>query len=585
MTRYLDVDQSSAPIPRQPTVGTFVAAIENAPPIAATRHLSAGAYVDEEFCRSSIVEVYHQPKRLVAPSYGFDLTTVLGHCLKSRKASMIRDIVIVSAIFVSLITVVGIPALIIMVIALAVLQYFVSVYRLVRDVVAQIRSGERRRLRPGAGLRLAVRATGVFLISGVVIAFLVFTIVTIAAAAAKNSLDGGGGGGNDGSVSVGTSTGMGIAEILGIILGILLFAAVFGATIGTEYWRQLQLETLAPDRDLTPQPSTLRMNEIRTQEAGNVVVYSGTFPFVGSGEPVTKWGSALRLIKPAVNPVKPEPESTREFADPPFTAIELSDYVATRLRRVADAPDAEHRIPRLIVEDQVFLAGTEVGSLSPQLPQRDIEDIIRNPSAPARHYLACRVVSWRGQLVTSVYATFALQGQTLYLEMSTWALPPCRDGFRVVDDEKNTGTAARLRAVVRGLANTPRIVGNAPINLVRILLDKIAHSANVASGSFRRGYDYGARVSVREMGSAPLFEHSLHNHDVTKYSRIIERRILADVTDFMEMHGVDTSELRARAFNILNNGALNLGTGNFSMGDGNAVGPSAQAGAPTSPTP
>src|SRR5262245_34804559 len=68
---------------------------------SATRHLCAGAYLDDEFRDSSLREVYFQPRRMVAPSYGFDLIAVLFHCLRARNALLIRDGIIVGALFVT----------------------------------------------------------------------------------------------------------------------------------------------------------------------------------------------------------------------------------------------------------------------------------------------------------------------------------------------------------------------------------------------------------------------------------------------------------------------------------------------------
>src|SRR2546423_11900744 len=61
----------------------------------ATRHLSAGAYLDPEFCLTALREVYYKTKRVVAPSYGFNAITVLGHCLRARRGLVVRDVVLV----------------------------------------------------------------------------------------------------------------------------------------------------------------------------------------------------------------------------------------------------------------------------------------------------------------------------------------------------------------------------------------------------------------------------------------------------------------------------------------------------------
>jgi hypothetical protein len=42
------------------------------------------------------------------------------------------------------------------------------------------------------------------------------------------------------------------------------------------------------------------------------------------------------------------------------------------------------------------------------------------------------------------------------------------------------------------------------------------------------------------------------HQDVSKYQKLIERRVIASVLDFLDDRGVDTTEYRARATSILN---------------------------------
>lgn len=49
-----------------------------------TRNLCAGAYVERDFRRQVLREVYDRPNRLLAPSYGFDAVPVLMHCRRAR---------------------------------------------------------------------------------------------------------------------------------------------------------------------------------------------------------------------------------------------------------------------------------------------------------------------------------------------------------------------------------------------------------------------------------------------------------------------------------------------------------------------
>ena len=76
--------------------------------------------------------------------------------------------------------------------------------------------------------------------------------------------------------------------------------------------------------------------------------------------------------------------------------------------------------------DQVFIEGTHAWSYRHVLRglrgSDDVEEVmteaIARPSDVARHYLACQVVSWGGEIVTTVFVHVSLQGRTLYLEFS-----------------------------------------------------------------------------------------------------------------------------------------------------------------------
>ena len=65
-------------------------------PTTATRHLCAGVYIDDIFRNEILREVYYKPRRIMAPSYGFDAVPVLAHSLRARNAAIIRDCLIVA---------------------------------------------------------------------------------------------------------------------------------------------------------------------------------------------------------------------------------------------------------------------------------------------------------------------------------------------------------------------------------------------------------------------------------------------------------------------------------------------------------
>jgi hypothetical protein len=182
------------------------------------------------------------------------------------------------------------------------------------------------------------------------------------------------------------------------------------------------------------------MTEIAQQQRGNTVVYSGFRTFVGSGDLVDRWGFALRLLRPEPTVLETlngggahrnhSPgltERQREFPELPFEACELVEYVRRDLGALLPQRAAEEQIAGLTVESRVHLAGTEVASLIPNTDDDLMRRVIRHPTTPARHYLACQVFSWGGELITTVYVHIAVQGRSLYIELTTTALLPCAD--------------------------------------------------------------------------------------------------------------------------------------------------------------
>lgn len=536
-------------------------------PTTATRHMCAGAYLDDEFRNLSLRHVYHQPRRMVAPSYGFDLVPVLGHCLRARNSAVVRDAAIVVA-FLGALCFAG-TALVGGLVLLVYIQVLVSTYRLVRDTYQRMKTPD------ATGGKLVPRA--LFLLLGwalVIVCSIAFSGLFIGALA-SSLLEGG---------TSGAATTTGVA-----IFGSVALAAVFvGFQLAFALWRQGELGKLTPGRPVAPPTRTPRLDEIARQQRGNTVAYSGYRPFVGSGFQENTWSFAQRLVRPMPNPAERllngearhavtalPSERQREFEEAPFDAEDVIDYVRAHLASLipAQGVEAEERIPGLTVEDRVFLAGTEVSHLVPYTEPQVMAAVIRYPTTPARHYLTCQVFSWGGELITTVYVHIAVQGRSLYIEMTTTVLPPCNDDYRVVDTVENIGSAAWLRAIRNGIVDAPQTVWRSPLSLFRGLVDmgRSSSGGQVGPTGLTRGYDYGAVIGVRELACREDGMRNLvQSLDFEKYQKLIERRVIASVLDFLDERGIDTAEYRARAASVLNVNHLNNVNGDVgSIGDNN----------------
>ncbi|MEU4155868.1 hypothetical protein [Actinoplanes sp. NPDC026670] len=503
---------------------------------AATRHMCAGAYLDENFARTSVEEVYQQPQRAVAPSFGFDLGPVLMHCRRAYRIALIRDGVIAGALLLLACTS-GI-GLILGLALLAGWHTVVAFYRMITDTLRRIMAGER--IAFGALVRqLLTSAVGLFvLFIGLGVAIPALGLMSASAAFGS-------------SASVDAS----LSALLGSALLTMIVVFVTPAATSLTQWSHAvrhspgrQPEPLAPDH---------RIEEIQNQQRGNTSVYSGYSPFIGSGTPIGVEGFALRMIRSQNGLADQSDEGAREFQELPFSNGELVAYVGSGLAELATAHDPARRIPGLTVADRLFVAGNEALWSEVWSDAATISQVLVNPTDSCRHYLECQVTSWNGELITSVYVHFLLAGRTLYLEIATNALTPCQDLYRTVDDLRSQGAWPYLRAAWWGLASAASTVASAPINLVRAALVAMTRQGSrAASARLPRGFDYGAQTSVRELASPGLLRNDFQTQDVVKFKNILTRRVVASTLDFLVAKGVDVTEFRQRANVLINEGVI-----------------------------
>jgi hypothetical protein len=550
---------------------------------SATRHLSAGAYLDPGFCLTALREIYCQTKRVVAPSYGFDAIAVLGHCLRARRAMIVRDTLLVGllvsvswlSVLITLITLSMLLVAHAMVVSLNVVRAafrYLMDGRHFRDSIypeAASRSGGGQSQRdddrvPGRRrfallwLENVVAQIGTRLL-GIVAAYLLLTGLDMLLALRVWH-----------------------APVLHVRFGIpLIYAAVGAPALAflvpalTRTWNRLQLRKLVPGRSPECHIRTRRLTEIEHQNRGNTTVYSGYRPFVGSGAVLRRWNITQRLVRPLpkIVGVVDETELDREFKTPPFQAREINDYVRRYIADLAVDPVPERQLSNLTVVDRVFVAGTKISDLQLNTPHGLMADIIRHPTAPARHYLTCQVVSWGGELVTTVYVHFAVQGRTLYVELNVVGLLPCDERYMIVDKIGGTGLRRLLRDAGRATLEAPLLVAAAPASLARATADQagVTLSTRFARRRMHLGYDYGATTSLREIGTPTVIPDPMQQQDIVKYGRVVERRVLAAILDFLESRQVDVTEYRQSSLTVLSAGVVNAGSGTVTVG-GNVAG-------------
>jgi hypothetical protein len=189
-----------------------------------------------------------------------------------------------------------------------------------------------------------------------------------------------------------------------------------------------------------------RLTEIAAEQHGNVVVYSGSrfSPFIGAGFDADGWSFTLRIDKGK--------EQLGTSLEPiPFRLEELYDYVAIEDKLYVDGQE--------IRDDNRFLPTPYMRPYA-EVELSLVKSFVDNPSQAARYYKALRVVSWKGDLVLSIFLRFSQVKSNLYAEANYFLLPPLHAKYHKVDE---INTALKLRRAINQIA---RASIKAPLLLV-----------------------------------------------------------------------------------------------------------------------
>ncbi|MCF1593514.1 hypothetical protein [Streptomyces muensis] len=537
-----------------------------------TRYLCAAAYVDERFADRVVEEVLADEASAVAPSPDVDLVAVARHCLTAQELRHHRDLRLAAAFAV-----------------VAVLAPMWLLY------VALLLSITRR---PGGRPSLATRGhhhpdskalVGMAVGAGVV-ALLAFYFAFLVSA-----------------LPVSGFAGWLFGAYLGGVPAVLasIGAVVFAHMTVVDHDRDVdQLLRTTMTRDtfaLQPRPTVPRrrwmaerLAAVREAQVGNVTVYSGYTPFVGYSKTSSKWSLAVPLL-----PADERAGTSARPAEPePFTVVELVDHVRARLHAVAergggDADGAvesgEDALGSLVIEDRVFASGTTIGdderfieaerSIAPtvKLSSAEVEQIMLRPTGTVRHYLAVHVPMWGGDVVPSAFLHFSTTGRTLHLHCDNHVLGPVAAAYHVVDRLRGPLRAdARRGLLMDSLARTGGAFFAAPLRALHHARFETRHTRRMVDELRAMEqdpvFDYGARVSIREMALSPDYHNYFQVVDAGRIISLVERHTLAAIREFLDARGYDITDFRTQQQTILNQGVIQQGgmsvIGNQAIGAG-----------------
>jgi len=532
----------------------------------ATLHLCAAAYLDRPFRESVIAQVYRRPDRAVAPNPGTDAVPILRHVLRARAIDLFQQ------------------ALLAGLLALLVFAPVASKLGMVTGLLLWALVGQTALVcaayanpgRAGSPRRQAKRLLIGTAVTGAVILGLHFLAQAIPDRIfVETGIEDYRSGGmihETGYACLAVRTGERYDSFLGeciaygsefgfwpgftgvviwlIVLG--AFTALFGA------FRSRCLASLPSE----PEPmaaANRRVLAIGQSQHSPVVLYNAARqPFVGSGRPIETWQFAMAL-RPAASAADAQDDS-------PIDPVGLNDHIRARLRQLGADSASTRRLPSLTISDRLYVSGEDTADLvrypyeltRSGYPFQTMEQVQVEPTTPVRHYLRCEAASWDGELVVSAFAHFALQGESLYVEFTGCVLPPTRAQHQVF----GYGMPSRKRIILGGslreAATMPIALVRSPIDVLRTACTMLAQT-RIGRARERRPQDHGAVVGIRELGARAFEQNYFQGRDQIKYLRIMERQILAALTEYLREHHIDTSELEERANAIVNNGVINYG--------------------------
>ncbi|MGJ5894255.1 hypothetical protein ACSCBZ_20165 [Streptomyces niveiscabiei] len=525
-----------------------------------TRYLCAAAYTDENFARRVVDEVLADEASSIAPSPDVDLVAVTLHCLHAEKLRHARDLRLSVAF--------GAVALVAPLWLIPAGLYLGIVQRPVQPSLST-----RGRHHPDSKV-----LWGAAVSAGIIALVALYFAVLLSSAPLPGFL----------------------AWLLGAYGGGVPAALVsFGAVASayalvvrheTEIDRLLR-STMTRERfGSAPPPApprkdwiTRRIAAIGEAQNGNVTIYSGYAPWMGYAATVSKYPLTVPLL-PADDPTG----TGRPLETTPFTVTELIAHVRRRIQATA----GEEALGSLTIEDRVFVNGTTLtdderfmraDTLVPvtRLSPEAVEQIMLRPTGHVRHYLAVHVPLWGGDVVPSVLLHFSTASQTLQLHIDNHVMSPVFASYHAVDRLRGPGLGADARrgVLVNAIGRTGGALLAAPF--------RARHHAQFDKLHARRmddelkameqdpGYDYGARISVREMALDPQYQNYFQVLDAERVTALIQRHTFAAIREFLDAHGYDTTDFRAQQQTILNQGVIQQGGTSF-VGN-QAIGPNATA--------
>ncbi|WP_329254089.1 hypothetical protein OG223_27700 [Streptomyces sp. NBC_01478] len=331
-------------------------------------------------------------------------------------------------------------------------------------------------------------------------------------------------------------------------------------------WRRRMLRRDPRDRDGLVVPYTLRLRDrgdgvhhlvgagnLWSEEVIGIDVTSAT-----EKEALKDETEEEKLVRQTFQSVDEILRGTGGKGVIPFTPDELHRHVAGEMHRLIDHRPSHHPENRLDVFDVAAVSAerwnditaAEWDSLLTLARLGTGAEGASSATKEARRLLCTRIVSWDGELVAALYASFAYEHHFLRITTRVQVIHPIHPTLRTgVKDAERGGAGWHARTALNALLDVFALLNRlrAPLSPARAPMDP------------GRG-----PVSLREVYSSRFMDDMLQYDDARRHVEWMQRGVFRAALGFLQEHNVDISAfLRQATYILQNSGVVNSGA----MGD------------------
>ncbi|HSV64456.1 MAG TPA: hypothetical protein VLJ59_00930 [Mycobacteriales bacterium] len=518
-----------------------------------TRYLCAATHLSSRYADAAIREFLVEPTRPVPPSPGVDAAAVLSEAVAARTRRKLRD---------SAVVLLFIPLLFTAPVSLLVFWFVVGLLILM---------AERSQAGPTGSGRLRIRLN-INSVAGVGTAVVLGGVII--GRGGLSAISGSSSQYQDYLPPQSHTAQYVVALFLALaILGILVSDRLSVWSLLTKRFRRY-LGTAGPGpwtdhrprqiHDFSPKMFMEQLKRYRTMPDDGVaaeahtplIVYRDYTPFVGAGQELNSWSSAVTLTK---LPDDEQPPDNRKL-----TTAALYKRVREELADLSRSTPLTpgRRLHDLKVFGQVIVSADElidhlsdprartflVGPDSPpsaSVPAADAEALKLDAQEWARYYLCFQVETWDRDLVVSVYLHMAVDERTLYIEWTPCVLMPVPRAYQRIDTLRTGQWRPFGQALLKFLglpATLPRRVAHT-LKLIR----PIRTDRGIINPD-----RYGSLYSLRELAADKNVQNYFQRADVDRYLKILESRYILAVSRILREFGYSSHEFEQQAAVVVN---------------------------------